>query len=104
MRLHSVEKALVHEGEGARNVGRLPRLELRASYGGGQERADFSLSFERLSEEEQEDSDPVAADDTGAPVKEDPAACGCAAAPPTGLAVLGVLGLLAGRRRRFSQA
>ena len=81
---------------GVANLG-APDLNAEGRHG----RADFSLSFERLSEEEQEDSDPVAADDTGAPVKEDPAACGCAAAPPTGLAVLGVLGLLAGRRRRF---
>ena len=68
---------------------------------GKHERADFSLSFERVVDTE-EDSDPVAVDDSGTDGKEEPAACGCAAAPPTGLAVLGMLGVLSTRRRRLS--
>ncbi len=68
---------------------------------GKHDRADFSLSFERILDTE-EDSDPTAGEDSSSGDKEEPAACGCSSSQPSGLAglgLLGILGLLLRRRR-----
>jgi MYXO-CTERM domain-containing protein len=68
---------------------------------GKHDRAAFTLSFERVLDTP-EDSDPLAADDSGSQAKETPAACGCSSVQPSGLAGLGLIGLLGLplRRRR----
>ena len=68
---------------------------------GKHDRATFTLSFERVLDTP-EDSDPLAADDSGSQAKETPAACGCSSVQPSGLAGLGLIGLLGLplRRRR----